>query len=208
MRCLHPFILATAFVLVWTGIAGARAVQIFTFQERFEKFDLVVIAKPVVTQDLPEETVLPGIAPAVHVVGVDTGFDLSRVIKGDKSLKQAVLHHYRLANPKVPTVTGPMLVSFDPADKTSYLLFLKKEADGRLAPAFGQTDPGLCGILRIDTTDLMVVAKPVSATKQVDETIWANVSPTGTSDGVPDGVRGAGGPERRGAGKELCVPLL
>ena len=37
-------------------------------------------------------------------------------------------------------------VSFDPAKKRTYLLFLVREPDGRYAPAFGQADPGLYGI--------------------------------------------------------------
>jgi hypothetical protein len=42
-------------------------------------------------------------------------------------------------------MNGPSLVSFDPSDmkqRSSYLLFLIREPDGRFAPTGGQTDPG------------------------------------------------------------------
>jgi hypothetical protein len=40
---------------------------------------------------------------------------------------------------------GPMLVSFDPTDgskRSSFLMFLTREKDGRYMPTGGQTDPG------------------------------------------------------------------
>src|SRR5260221_611500 len=40
--------------------------------------------------------------------------------------------------------------SFDPKKHESYLLFLKKEADGKYAPVCGQNDPGLFSVLRLE----------------------------------------------------------
>jgi hypothetical protein len=176
MNSLRPFIFATAFLLVSTTILTARPVNCLSYQELFAKSDLVVIAKPLSTHDLTEQTVLPDIGPDVHVVGLSTKFAVRLVIKGDKSVKRIVLHHYRLENPKELMMNGPLLVSFDPAEMKSFLLFLKKEADGRFEPINGQTDPGVCGI-PADIIDLIVIAKPVSAKKQVDETTWPGQSP-------------------------------
>ena len=177
MNSLRPFIFATAFLLVSTTILTARPVNCLSYQELFAKSDLVVIAKPLSTHDLTEQTVLPDIGPDVHVVGLSTKFAVRLVIKGDKSVKRIVLHHYRLENPKELMMNGPLLVSFDPAEMKSFLLFLKKEANGRFAPINGQTDPGACGIIPADIIDLVVIAKPVSAKKQVDETTWPGQSP-------------------------------
>jgi hypothetical protein len=137
-------ILATAFM------AQARFMRAWTYQELFHQADLVVIAKPVSTQDTDERTVLPQIAPDVHVIGQSTAFDISVVMKGDKSLKKFVLHHYRLANPKELLINGPSLASFHPKPYTRFLLFLHREPDGRYAPVSGQTDPTLFSILKID----------------------------------------------------------
>jgi hypothetical protein len=47
---------------------------------------------------------------------------------------------------------GALLVFFDPADiskRSSYLLFLVRERDGRYAPTGGQTDPGHKAVLKV-----------------------------------------------------------
>jgi hypothetical protein len=143
MKSLRLFVLTTVFLLVSTGIVGARVVRTWSYQELLDKSDLVVIATPTATNDTKEHIGLPGynIQP---VIGVETKFEVSAVLKGDKSLKILVLHHYRADAIKVPN--GPGFVSFDPAKERTFLLFLVREADGRYAPAFGQIDPRLCGI--------------------------------------------------------------
>src|SRR5204863_7872698 len=75
--------------------------------------------------------------------------NVASVLKGEKTLKDCVLHHYRTADgtnvPHVPN--GPTFVHFATAGNSSspqrtYLLFLIREADSRYAPVVGQTDPG------------------------------------------------------------------
>jgi hypothetical protein len=84
----------------------------------------------------------------IKSIGVETVFAVSAVLKGDSTLKQFTLHHYREA--KVSrTLDGPSLVRFDPSDiskRSSYLLFLVREPDGRFASIGGQTDPGMKAI--------------------------------------------------------------
>src|SRR5580704_17573811 len=94
MKSLHPLVLAVAFLLGLTGIAGARAVRFWPFQELFDKSDLVVLATPAATNDTQERIDLPGFT-GQHVIGVETKFTVSAVLKGDKALKDFVLHHYR-----------------------------------------------------------------------------------------------------------------
>jgi hypothetical protein len=84
------------------------------------------------------------------VVGLSTEFEISVVMKGDKSAKKATLHHYRLADPKELMMNGPNLVSFGPKEHARFLLFLHREADGRYAPVSGQTDPSLFSVLKLD----------------------------------------------------------
>lgn len=143
MKSVHLLFLATAFLLISTGIVGARIIRPWSYQELLDKSDLVVIATPMATNDTKEHIGLPGYS-IQPVIGVETKFEVSAVLKGDKSLKDLVLHHYRADVIQVPN--GPTLVSFAPAEKRTFLLFLVREADGRYGPAFGQVDPGLCGI--------------------------------------------------------------
>ena len=130
--------------------AQAREMRSWSYQELYDQADLVVIAKPISTQDASEKAVLPNISPDVHVVGLSTEFAISVVMKGDKRLKKCVLHQYRLTNPKEMMNNGPMLASFDPKQHTRFLLFLHREADGRYAPVSGQTDPTLFSVQKLE----------------------------------------------------------
>lgn len=132
----------------------AREVAKLNYQKMFDASDLVVIATPTLkTADTKERTVLSdimsnnaaGVSSAIRVMGVETHFRVSVILKGDKLVKRFVLHHYRETTPAGVEVNGPSLVSFDPSDPTnrrSWLLFLVRETDGRYAPTLGQTDPG------------------------------------------------------------------
>lgn len=112
----------------------------WSYQELLDKSDLVVIAAPTVSADTKEQIDLPGYT-AMRAIGVETQFKVSAVLKGDKALKNLVLHHYRAPKPDVSYLNGPNLVSFDTSKKRSFLIFLVREADGRYAPTSGQTDP-------------------------------------------------------------------
>ena len=109
-------------ILTVALLAQAREMTSWSYQELYDQADLVVIAKPISTQDTTEKAVLPNISPDVHVVGLSTQFDISVVMKGDKHLKKCVLHHFRLTNPKEIMINGPMLASFDPEQHTRFLL--------------------------------------------------------------------------------------
>lgn len=136
--------------LILTGLlAQARTMRTWSYQELYDQSDLVVIAKPTSVQDTTEEAVLPNISPDVHVVGLSTEFEISVVMKGEKSVKKATLHHYRLADPKRLMDNAPNIASFDPKQHTRFLLFLHREPDGRFSPVSGQTDPTLFSVLRL-----------------------------------------------------------
>ncbi len=142
--------IAVLLTFALASVAQAREIVTMSYQELYDKADLVIIAKPLATQDTTEQTVLPGIGPALHVVGVSSELDISVVMKGQQGLKKCVLHHYRLANPQQPLKNGPMLVSFDPKQDNRFLLFLRRETDGRYAPVAGQTDPATISVVKIE----------------------------------------------------------
>ncbi|MDZ4815676.1 MAG: hypothetical protein SGI71_05370 [Verrucomicrobiota bacterium] len=123
--------------------------QNWSYQELYDQADLVVIAKPISTLETTEKVVLPDISPG-SVVGLSTEFDIRVVMKGDKSVKKVTLHHYKLADPQEWMRNGPNLASFDPKQKTRFLLFLHREADGRYSPVSGQVDPAWFSVIKLE----------------------------------------------------------
>ncbi len=148
---------ATILLLVIPNQAPARITLVLSYQGMLAKSDLVVIANPTSnTADTSEESFVPDILiletggkqSRIKSIGVETVFAVSAVLKGDLTLKQFTLHHYREAQVSLHA-DGPYLVRFDPSDiskRSSYLLFLVREQDGRFAPIGGQTDPGMKAI--------------------------------------------------------------
>lgn len=142
------------------NLSHAREIVVLSYKEMFEKSDLVVIAAPKSkTTDTKERAFLPGVwlqdkdgkQTKIKSIGVETVFAVSAVLKGDATVKQITLHHCREAQISA-ALNGPYLVSFDPSDmskRSSYLLFLVREPDGRFAPISGQTDPGDKAISRL-----------------------------------------------------------
>ena len=147
MKTIRLIVLTTAALLGFTGIVAARNVRFWTYQELLEKSDLVVLATPTATNDTNEHIDLPGFVRQ-PVVGVETRFAVSAVLKGDKALKDFVFHHYRTPNGTPnPGINGPTFIAFDPVanptiTRRTFILFLIREADGRYAPIVGQADPG------------------------------------------------------------------
>jgi hypothetical protein len=144
MKILRLLALATLLLPGFTGTVAARAVAMWPYQELLDKSDLVVLAIPTATSDTKETT---GIMDQ-QAIGVETRFTILAVLKGDKTLKDFILHHYYTPDNVTHVVNGPTFISFVPGkDPTipvrTYMLFLTREADGRYTPVAGQIDPGL-----------------------------------------------------------------
>ena len=143
-------IITTFLVLATSLVAQARLIKHWTDQELFEKSDLVLIATPTTSSDTLERIDLPGLT-AQKVIGVETAFAVSAIVKGDKEMKDFILHHYRADEERTGIVAnGPRMIAFKPEEKRKFLLYLIKEADGRYAPTVGQVDPGMKGITALN----------------------------------------------------------
>jgi hypothetical protein len=139
---------ALSALLAVTCLCYARPVRHWTYEQLAGEADLVVIATPTETRD-KDKTVIPNLQRAgaggqgvpVAAIGIETRFDVLAVLKGDKELKDFRLYHLKEAGAeKPPAPNGPLLVSFDPKARRRYLLFLKRQGDGRFVPVPGQTD--------------------------------------------------------------------
>jgi hypothetical protein len=137
-------------------IVGGR-----TFQEMFDKADLVVIGTARKTKDTIERKKLIDIdVDASHampsdelqdeVIGVETEFATRVILKGPKDVKKFLLHHYRLSVEKDRWGYGaPNLIEIPGERHGTFLMFLSREKDGRYAPVTGQFDPAVLSVFEI-----------------------------------------------------------
>jgi hypothetical protein len=136
-------------------LVTARLVRPWTYQEIFDKSELVVIATFVSTRDTDERNILRDLTPPVKVVGVTTEFETRLVLKGPQNVSRFQLHHFRFEDPAQATwVDAPQLIRLPTptrdgvhyAGHETFLMFLRKEQDGRYAPTTGQTDPATLAV--------------------------------------------------------------
>jgi hypothetical protein len=124
--------------------AAARIRQVWSEQQIADKSDLIVIAKAVEVRDTGIKTTVPNIRRGNDPVGaveMETTFEVSAVLKGKIEKAPLVFSHLREEKPEVASRGAAELVAFDPAEKKTYLLFLKRDDDGRYSAVVGQTDP-------------------------------------------------------------------
>ena len=139
--------LAIIIVIATAYTVNARGLKNWTYQELLEKSDLVAIATPISTKDTEEIWVAEASPIGCTAIGVETQFNVSAILKGDKSLKKIILHYYKIGYALNNGIfNGPLLLSIDLTQKQEYLMFLIREKDGRYAPTVGQVDSGNAGI--------------------------------------------------------------
>ena len=137
---MKPFALFLLIVCFPLG-ANARAVGFVSFDELRGKADLIVIATPIEVKEIAEHDPMPDFMPGDIRSAIETSFKIWTVLKGDITLKEFTLHHLSYNSFTRPMTNGPSIVSFDPKKNKKYLLFLKRESDGRYITVWGQVDP-------------------------------------------------------------------
>ena len=131
----------TCMLSLLPSLGQAYLHQSWPYQKLNDQADLIVIATPGPSKETGERSTLPGIKPELSVLKVETTFNCLVILKGEKTLKQIVLTHYRKAVPTHIDRGGPSLVSFDAKSKKQFILFLKRDGEDKFAPVAGQTDP-------------------------------------------------------------------
>jgi hypothetical protein len=136
---------------------GNKFFKTDTYQQMFDKAEVVAMASWERMRETKERTTLQDFDPVIKVIGVTTEFKTNLVLKGEKGIKNVVLHHYRFQFQDDDLWTfAPQFVRIrapEERDGTHYpgggqmLLFLKKEPDGRYAPVTGQVYPGVTSVL-------------------------------------------------------------
>lgn len=153
-KILSPLLLMFALI---DPLAARFIVGGMTFQEMFDKADLVVIATVVRTKDTTErkklididviQTTRPDLLND-EVIGVETEFGTRATLKGPKDVRKFLLHHYRLAVEEEPG-SGPNFIRISSQRHGNFLMFLIREKDGRYAPVTGQYDPAVLSVLEL-----------------------------------------------------------
>jgi ankyrin repeat protein len=135
------------FLMAAIFVVDARFINSPDLRTIDKTVDIIAVAEPISTIDTAEQTNLPHISPDIYVIGVSSEFEIVFVLKGDTNLTKLVVHHYRLADHSGWNEFD--LASFNPKKPTKYLMFLKREPDGRYAP-FDQIDPAVTSILQLN----------------------------------------------------------
>jgi hypothetical protein len=134
-------------ILAMPRLLDARLAYGWTYQELFDKADLVVIAKRVASKPLEEHIF---VLETIKVRGVMTDFQSLLVLKGPKDISTFKLHHYQFESKEEEetTANGPNLIRFQ-GEHSTFLLFLVKEGASAYVPAGGQVDPGTVSVLEL-----------------------------------------------------------
>ena len=152
--------------LSFPATSTARKIQSWSYNQLFQKSDIVVIGAAINTVPTNRKWAEPIFDPQ-HFRGVITSFRVASILKGTPPKTIQVLH-YAYVDLTSPVNDGPGLVSFISSpgshnlqprqqnpkaakllSKTrqsrnsppEYLLFLKKRQDGSFAAVSGQVDP-------------------------------------------------------------------
>jgi len=158
----RPTILITSLVvasLAWLLAQATPSAQLsyaWTFDELRSKSDLIVIAERSATHDTGVKATLTEYQPPFPVVELNTSFRALTVLKGALHQPTVVLRHCRTDADHLSqsVVNGPHALNFTDEQTTVYLLFLKREADGRYSPTSGQVvpDEAVIGLPRTSIT--------------------------------------------------------
>jgi hypothetical protein len=142
------------FVLFAQTSLQARFVNEMPFDTQKKEADLIVIATPTKTVNTDELWSYPDVKTIsfdpktkektvtdTKGLGVETTFRVLAILKGDEEIKNFVLHHYRKLPSEKPVINGVTHLSFDTNKGDVYIMFLKREKDGRYSAVVGQADP-------------------------------------------------------------------
>lgn len=137
------------FVLVCLFVASipshARKVRAWTYEDLAQEADLIVIATTKSVRDLKKETAFPNLFlkdKPVPAMAMEVTLDVLSVLKGKTDGGTITLSYLRPASLRLME-DGPQLIIFNPELKVRYLMYLKREPDGRYSAITGQTDPAL-----------------------------------------------------------------
>jgi hypothetical protein len=157
---MRPFktTLAFAVVSILCAVAEGRArfIESWPYDKLFQRADLAVIVRPLSVRDaVAKDKAQPPEGQEQYLIGVVTKFKVLQVVKGEYKPSELELVHFRMKPRAEVVINGPLLASFHTKSvhsegngwsggaKPDYMLFLKRDKDGRFTFVSGQFDPQL-----------------------------------------------------------------
>ena len=119
----------------------ARIIALWTEDKMQKASDLIVIGTVMKVADLDETNT--SLWSGLKFRGVETTFNVSKVLKGEVSGRTVVLHHYSFKAQNLIPPNAPSFINLTPSDTNQYLLYLAKDGTNRFAPVSGQIDPAM-----------------------------------------------------------------
>jgi hypothetical protein len=117
----------------------ARIIVPWTEDKMQNASDLIVIGTVVKVTDLDETNT--SLWTGYKFRGVETTFNVSKVLKGNVSGQIVILHHYSFKAQNFIPPNAPSFINLTLSDTNQYLLYLVKDGTNRFAPVSGQLDP-------------------------------------------------------------------
>ena len=131
-----------AILLGGSALCHAQVGRIWSPQELVAESDVVAICEHLNTVTLGTRTVHPELRPDLPVVEVSSRLKLLVSLKGEAD-SEIQISHYWLDPARVPEGVGVVNAGSELrfGDTGPYLVFLRKQADGRYRPTTGYTFP-------------------------------------------------------------------
>ncbi|MGV3484241.1 MAG: hypothetical protein ACO1RT_07475 [Planctomycetaceae bacterium] len=145
-------LLAALIVIATPIVASARPVPALSIQELHKRSDVVVVCSPTKVEHKPElDSMLIDEKWRDYFTVTRTTFHVVVSLKGDYSKKVLELDHYALTQKGVYLGNKPVVADFadsivtaedagDPFSRSTFMLFLKRNAAGAFEPITGQHD--------------------------------------------------------------------
>jgi len=130
--------LGLALALIFSSLATARLIETFSYEELYEKSDLVVIVELVTVSESKE--ILSGWGEPDRYEGKVSQFSVGKVLKGNADILTISLLHFAYSAKVLLIANGANFVDFSNAEKYHYLMFLNEGDEGVFSPVTGHYD--------------------------------------------------------------------
>ena len=131
---MHRLLICIVAVFLLPASASARVFRVWSYEELLKEADVVAIVKVTKIEDTKAR--LEGNGDPGWYQGKLAHATVGLMLKGDA--RKSLSFQFFALHPKFQyPLDGPLLANLSKAGKVHYLVFLKKTADGALAPATG-----------------------------------------------------------------------
>ena len=125
----------------------ARVIVPWTEDKMRNASDLIMVGTVTKVTDLDETNT--SLWAGYKFRGVETTFNISKVLKGKVSGRTVILHHYSFKADNFIPPNAPNYINLMPSNTNQYLLYLVNDGTNRFAPVSGQIDPAMDAVRKL-----------------------------------------------------------